>query len=131
MHRGERSQDDGSMERRARRRRAFFKGHWAEYIASIYLTAKGYRVCARRFKTRFGEVDIIAKKGDVLAIVEVKARNSIDEAVNAVGWQSQKRIANAADFWLSKQLDWQKYSIRFDIIAIMPWSLPVHLEDAF
>ena len=64
--------------------RAYRKGVWAERIAAIFLIAKGYRVLAMRYKSKMGEVDIIAKRGQLIIAVEVKARRSIDEAVHAV-----------------------------------------------
>lgn len=92
---------------------------------------KGYRISGFRHRTKLGEIDIIARKGDLAAMVEVKARRDVMSAVDAVTFSSQKRIRNAADVWLSRQKDAATISIRFDIIAIRPWRIPVHLEDAF
>lgn len=113
------------------KRRAYQKGFWAEFVAAWYLRLKGYRILQMRYKTGSGEIDIIAKKRDLIALVEVKARNNVQSAVDAVSYSAQQRISNAADIWLSRQKQSGSYSLRFDIIAIQPWKIPVHLEDAF
>ena len=113
------------------RRKAHRKGFWSEWIAAIFLFFKGYRIVAMRYRTKLGEIDIIARKRDLVAIVEVKARDDVMTAVNAVSNDSKRRISNAADLWLSKQKDYGRLSIRFDIIAVCPRTMPVHLKDAF
>lgn len=113
------------------RRRAERRGHVAEYWAALYLFFKGYRILAIRYRTRLGEIDLIARKNDLIAIVEVKARRSGMGAVDAVGFQSQRRIRAAADLWLARRKDAARLSMRFDIIAIVPKRLPQHFIDAF
>jgi len=100
-------------------------------LAAFALRAKGYRILARNFKTKSGEIDIIARKGDLIAIVEVKARRDLRASVDAVGYQSRQRIHAAANYWLTTRKDAHLLSFRFDIIAVQPWSWPRHLEDAF
>jgi len=63
--------------------------------------------------------------------VEVKARSSGVAAVDAVGSRSQQRIRAAADLWLSRRGDAARFSLRFDIVAILPRRLPQHFIDAF
>ena len=92
---------------------------------------KGYRIVARRFRTRAGEVDLIARKGDLVALVEVKARPSERAAVDAVTATAERRIGAAGDIWLSRQTDAARLSIRCDIIAVVPWRWPKHFPDAF
>ena len=119
------------MSARGSRQKAQRRGIWSERLAAISLRLKGYRIIARNFKTKVGEIDIIAKKGEVIAIVEVKARRELDAAINSVSYESQRRIENAADYWLSKRKDASQLSLRFDIIAVLPWSWPIHIENAF
>lgn len=119
------------MARSNAKRRAYRKGFWAEFLAAWFLRFKGYRVLHMRYKTGSGEIDIIARKRKLIAFVEVKARANVQSAVDAVSYSSQQRISNAADIWLSKQRDANELSLRFDIIAIAPRKLPVHLKDAF
>ncbi|MBL4726767.1 MAG: YraN family protein, partial [Rhizobiaceae bacterium] len=107
------------------------KGFWAEFLAAWFLRFKGYRILHMRYKTGSGEIDIIARKRKLVAFVEVKARANVQSAVDAVSYSSQRRISNAADIWLSKQVDANELSLRFDIIAVAPRKMPVHLKDAF
>ncbi len=113
------------------RRKAFRRGHRAEMVAALYLLAKGYRIVAIRYRTKVGEIDIIARKGDLVACIEVKARASEAGAVFAVTASAQRRIRAASDVWLARQPDAHRLSIRYDIVAVLPWRLPRHLPDAF
>ena len=115
----------------AGRRRAYRRGHFAEWFAALALMAKGYRIVARRFKTRAGEVDLIVRKGNLVALVEVKARADARAAVDAVTATAAKRIAAAGDIWLSRQRDAAKLSIRHDIVAVVPRRWPRHFPGAF
>src|SRR5436309_10796074 len=63
---------------------AFRTGLSAEARAAAWLLAKGYRILAKRFRTPYGEIDIVARRRNLLAFVEVKARASLDEAAYAV-----------------------------------------------
>src|SRR6201996_5652615 len=81
---------------------AFKLGLSAESRAAMFLIAKAYRILARRWKTPFGEIDIIARRRHTLVFVEVKARASLEDAVEAVTAQSQRRIVNAAELWLAQ-----------------------------
>ena len=114
-----------------RRRRAHGKGHRGEWLAALALMLKGYRILARRFRTRLGEVDLIAKRGDVIAIVEVKARPSLAEAMEAITPTAQRRIEAAGDLWLARQPDHGRLSVRYDLVAVLPRRWPVHVENVF
>lgn len=116
---------------RDRKRAAYRRGFVAEYVAALLLLLKGYHISAMRYRTRAGEIDIIARKGDLVAFVEVKARGSADDAIAAVGLAAQRRIEAASLHWLSKQPDAAKLALRYDIMAVLPWRLPVHLIGAF
>ena len=114
-----------------KRRRAYRKGHRGEWLAALALTFKGYRVVARRFRTPLGEVDLIARRGNIVAIVEVKARPTLEQAMEAVGYAAQQRIDAAADLWLARQRDHGRLSLRYDLVAILPRRWPVHVENIF
>ena len=120
-----------AAEGRDRRFRAYRKGHRGEWLAALALILKGYRIVARRHRTRLGEIDLIARRGDLVAIVEVKARPTLIQAMDAVGFEAQRRIEGAADLWLSRQRASARLSIRFDIVAVLPRRWPVHVENAF
>ena len=115
----------------ARRYGAYRRGHRGEWLAALALMLKGYRIVARRYRTKAGEIDLIARRGDLVIIVEVKARATLDEAMDAIGRVSEWRIEAAADIWLTRQPDSARLSMRFDMIAVLPRRWPVHVEDAF
>lgn len=119
------------LNERKNRQKAERYGRWSELIAALYLRAKGYRILARNYRTRLGEIDIIAKRGKLIVIAEVKARKNVSLAADAVDYNTQQRISAAADQWIVSQQAAHHLSIRFDIIAVTPWSLPQHLKDAF
>lgn len=110
---------------------AYRRGFVAEYLAAFFLLIKGYHILAMRYRSKGGEVDIVARKGDLAVFVEVKARRRLDDALFAVGSATQRRIEAASLHWLSKQKDAAKLSLRYDIIAVLPWRLPVHFKDVF
>jgi len=114
-----------------RRRKAYRRGHRSEWLAAVALMAKGFRILERRYRTRLGEIDLIARRGDLVLIVEVKARRSLVEAMEAIARQSERRIEAAADIWLSRQPDFGGLSVRFDMVAVLPWRWPVHVENVF
>ena len=113
------------------RRKAFIRGHLSEYYAVLYLLLKGYRIKAMRFRTKSGEVDIIARKGDLVAFIEVKARRITGDAIFAVDPSTQRRIRSASLTWIARQTDAAVLSYRYDIIAVTPWIRPQHFPDAF
>jgi putative endonuclease len=115
----------------AKRRKAWRRGHLSEYLAALYLFAKGYRILAIRHRTRLGEIDIIARKGDLAVFVEVKARRGEREAIDAVAPAAQRRIRAASDLWLARRPEHALLSQRYDIVAILPGRWPKHFQDAF
>jgi putative endonuclease len=114
-----------------KRRRAHRWGLSAETRAIWYLRLKAYRILARRFKVGGGEIDIIARKGRLLVFIEVKARTTLGDALEAVDGRSQRRIEAAASTWGQKYPYYERLDWRFDIIAIVPGRWPHHIIDAF
>ena len=110
---------------------AFRTGISAETRAAAYLIAKGYRILAKRYRTPHGEIDIVARRRNLIAFVEVKARASLDEAAYAVTPRQQQRIVNAAQAWLMAHPEHAEFDLRFDAVLIAPRSLPRHLLAAF
>lgn len=112
-----------------KRLKAYRRGGRAETFACLFLMLKGYRIVARNWKTRSGEIDIIARRGSLVLIVEVKARATLEAAMEAVGPFALRRIEAAGDLWLSRQTDHAKISIRYDLIAVLPRRLPKHVKN--
>ena len=110
---------------------AFRTGVSAEARAAAYLMAKGYRILAKRFRTPVGEIDLVARRRNLLVFVEVKARATLDEAAYAVTPRQQRRIIDAAQTWLMAHPEHAEFDLRFDAMLIAPRHLPRHLLAAF
>ncbi len=121
---------DGEDEKRIAMQRAFWRGHYAEFAAAAYMLAKGHRILARRFKTRIGEIDLIAKRGRRVVFIEVKHRATIEDCQAAVTPLTRRRVHGAADLWLARHQTFQNFDLGFDLIFIVPRQWPVHLVDA-
>ncbi len=94
-------------------------GRLGEDLACAELRRRGYAILARRFRTRHGEIDIVARDGDVLVFVEVKARSTtrFGGARAAVTWPKQRQIVRMAQRYLQR-VGWSARPVRFDIVAI-------------
>jgi putative endonuclease len=92
--------------------------------------AKGYRILARRFRTPYGEIDLIAVRGRRLAFVEVKRRATRLEGEAAVTPRQAGRIARAAEFWVSRRPAYRDHERGLDVVFVMPGRLPVHIPEA-
>ncbi len=117
--------------RRHNRQRSEQKGRSAERLAEAILRLKGYRICARRWKCKYGEIDIIASHKGVLIFVEVKRRHSIQSATEAVTWQNRRRIEQAASAYAQSRRLTPLPAFRFDIFTTTSWRQWHHKEDAW
>lgn len=113
------------------RETAYRKGLWAEALAALLLTLKGYRILERRYRSPAGEIDIVAVRRRRLVFVEVKVRETIEVAAHALTAQQQRRIARAAEHWLARAPRHRDHDIAFDVVLLAPWSWPRHLKAAF
>ncbi len=113
------------------KRRAHLFGRRAEWIAAAWLILKGYRILARRFSVAGGEIDIVARRGDVVAFVEVKARPGLDEAATAIGEAKRRRISSAARVWLTRNPWAMGATLRGDAVWVAPGRFPRHLPAAY
>lgn len=115
----------------AKRQIAEARGRSAERRAALWLRLKGYSILASRVKLPVGEIDLVARKGKLIAFVEVKARARQEDALGAVSVQSWQRIARAAEAWMGQRPKLADHGWRYDIIALAPGRLPHHLKDAW
>jgi putative endonuclease len=114
-----------------RRRATYLRGHWAEHVALALLLCKGYRLLARRYSGSGGEIDLIVKRGDTIAFVEVKGRGALDDALTAISAQKRQRFSRAARAWLSRN-GWAAGKVlRADAVFLAPGRWPRHLPAAF
>ena len=114
-----------------KRLKAYRRGHRAEWLAGLLLQSRGYRIAARRFKTPVGEVDLIARKADLVLFVEVKARSHHQAALDSISRSAQRRIEAAAQWWLAQQADAGHLNWRFDVITVVPWRWPRHYHNVW
>ena len=114
-----------------RRRATYLRGHWAEHVALALLVLKGYRLLARRYSASGGEIDLIVKRGDTIAFVEVKARGMIDDALGAIGAPKRERFSRAARAWISRNRWAAGKTLRADAVFVAPGRWPRHLPAAF
>ena len=106
------------------------RGRFSELVAAAALLAKGYRILARRCRTPYGEIDLIAVRGRRLAFVEVKRRATRLEGEAALTPRQAGRIARAAEFWISRHPRYRDHDLGLDAVLVMPGRLPQHLPDA-
>jgi len=107
------------------------KGRRAELRAEILLRLKGYQILARRFKSGQGEIDLVARRGAVIAFIEVKFRESADAAIESVSERQRRRILNAASAFIARHPKYAAITSRFDIIIVTNALLPRHLLNAW
>ncbi len=115
----------------ARGRRSHGRGVDAEAVACGALEATGWTVLARRLRTPAGEVDAIAQKDGVLAIVEVKARPTLAEAAWALSPRQRARLLEAAASVLADHPDWGPEGVRFDVLVVDAAGAVRRITDAF
>jgi putative endonuclease len=116
---------------RPERQVAFRTGISAESRAAAFLLAKGFRILARRWRSGVGEIDIVARRRALLIFVEVKARETLDEAAWSVTDRQRARIIAAAEAWLARFPDPRIQDIRFDAMLVAPGRIPRHIPAAF
>jgi putative endonuclease len=114
----------------SQRRRDDQRGRAAESLAALYLRLKGHRILGRRLRTPMGEIDILARKGDMLVFVEVKLRTTLDTGTLALHPAARHRIARAAR-WLAPRYGAGTSGFRIDAVLIRPWGWPRHLVAAW
>lgn len=113
------------------RRHAYQRGQLAEWVGSLWLQLKGYRILARRLKTPLGEIDLLALRGNTLAIIEVKQRTDHLTAAQAITPRQQQRLINAARFVLAQRPELSQHSVRFDALLVSRWGWLQHWPNAF
>ena len=117
--------------RRQRGTEARSAGRWAEVLAACWLMAKGWRVLGFRLKTPHGEIDLLARRGPVLAVVEVKTRTTLEAALAAVTPSQQARLRRAGTALAARRPDLAGLSVRLDMVALAPGRRPRHIPDAW
>jgi len=96
------------------------KGALGEDAAASYLESKGWKVLARNFRVRVGEIDLVVLQGDTVAFVEVKSWKTVprEDLAWSVGPRKRSRIARAARLFLSRRPDLADAHQRFDVVFV-------------
>ena len=110
-------------------------GDEGENRAAAFLEAKGFSIIERNWRTKSGEIDIIAVKNDILVFVEVKTlpNGTVDMIQRELNYQKRQRIIKTSKRFLLNHRQYSNSYIRYDVIVIdMPGLEPVyHIENAF
>lgn len=120
-----------------RKRRAYDFGIRAEMLAALYLQCKGYRILAKRYRNHYGEIDLLAIRGNWLVAVEVKARQSFSQCEISVPPAKQQKIMRALEGLMASQSKIaglakpSERNIRFDVIWVVRGLWPRHIKDAW
>lgn len=113
------------------RTRTYQKGLWAESLAGLFLRLKGYKILEQRYKTRSGEIDIIAKNKNMIVFIEVKNRQTQNQALHSLTPKMKQRIGNAARYFIAQNPSYIDHDMRFDLITITPPFFIHHLDNAW
>lgn len=114
--------------RQAKGGAAFKAGHAAEWTAAIWLMLRGYRILGFRLNSRAGEIDLLACRGRVLAVVEVKRRTTMAAAILALRPLQHDRLVAAGQAIRRSRPALQRLDLRIDMVALAPWRFPRHLR---
>lgn len=114
-----------------RGRAARRSGRMAEVWAALALMARGYRILGFRLRTRQGEIDLLALRGKVLAVVEVKSRRTRAAALEAVSYEQRERLRRAGAQLAAGRPALKGCTVRLDLIALSPGKWPSHIPDAW
>lgn len=106
-------------------------GRFGETLAALSLQWKGYVILQRRVKSPRGEVDLIARRGKILAFIEVKSRKSLQDPATILTPSQMQRIVNGATGWASSKAWASACQWRYDLIVVAPWRWPLHVRDAW
>ena len=117
--------------RSARGQAARRSGRRGEVLATLLLMARGYRILGFRLAAPQGEIDILALKGGVLAVIEVKRRTTLEKALEAVHAEQRERLRRSAMAIAAGRPALKAATIRLDLIALAPGRLPRHIPDAW
>jgi len=105
------------------------KGYLGEFIAILLLKIKGYKILATRYKTSCGEIDIIARKNNIVVFAEVKSRKSIEKCHIAIRDKQLGRIQRASQIFMSRNKKLAQDAMRYDVILVPDWNLPKHIQN--
>jgi len=117
--------------RGARGAAARLSGRRSEAWAAVWLMAKGYRILGFRLKTPQAEIDLLAQRRGVVAVVEVKRRATLEAALECVSADQRSRLRRAGAALAARRPGLAGAAVRLDLLALAPGRLPRHIPDAW
>lgn len=111
--------------------RARRDGRRAEWLCALILMAKGYRLLGFRLRSPLGEIDLLAAKAGTVAVIEVKRRRSLEEALGAVSFKQRERLRRAGRAAVARRPRLAAAPVRLDLFALAPGRWPRHIADAW
>ena len=115
----------------SKRRAAYESGLVAEKAAAAYLQGKGFILIAERYKTKYGEIDLLMRDREYLVAVEVKKRTDMQTALESIRPAAQKRIQNTLMMYIANNPHERDSALRFDVVAITPPCQIHHLDNTW
>lgn len=119
------------MERIRRGHVARKRGIRSERLAELALRLKLFRILDRNFRVRGGEIDLVARRGDLIVFVEVKARDTLVDGMEAIGGWKRDRMAKAARNWIATHPETAACNFRADGVFVVPGRWPRHVPGLF
>ena len=113
------------------RQQAERRGRRTEALSALYLRLSGWRILDERARTGAGELDLVARRGDLLAFIEVKHRQTEQAVRYAITPRQRHRLLRAASLWRSRHPELSRLQPRFDVILWVGVSWPRHIQGAF
>jgi putative endonuclease len=114
-----------------KRLKARRRGHLGEQLCRWHLRLRGWRILACDWRCPVGEIDILARRRGILAVIEVKSRPDFASGAAALLPRQRRRIARAAEAYLQMRPDLATLALRFDVMVVAPRRLPRHLQGAW
>ncbi len=114
-----------------RGRSSHSSGLRAEAAACAALVADGWTVLGQRLRTAAGEIDVVAERAGLLAIIEVKHRPTMSSAVAALSARQRARLIGAGEILLGEHPEWGREGVRFDVIVVDATGVVRRVADAF
>jgi putative endonuclease len=100
-------------------------------LAAFWLRLKGYGILEKRYKTHVGEADLVARRGNSLVFIEVKARSTLEEGLMSITPRLKRRVTKAANYFITERPGLAGLDIRFDVIVVLPGLRVRHIENAW
>ncbi|MEL6686907.1 MAG: YraN family protein [Pseudomonadota bacterium] len=115
------------------RQKAERAGRRAEWLAALYLQLKGYRVLERRYRSPYGEIDLITRRRKTLVFVEVKQRRRVVDGLDPLTAQSEERILRTGEAYLTRHSRYieNDFALRYDLIVVTGRFSIDHRRDVF